>query len=85
MVLKSVEPKNVICDRKTADLPPQMTHLNAVISILMHLFIFSVEKVYYLHKATSAVSCQMPANEKPHYVMTSDFRQYIAEYTVANF
>ena len=27
----------------------------------------------------------MPANEKRRYVMTSDFRQYIAEYTVANF
>ena len=27
----------------------------------------------------------MPANEKGRYVMTSDFRQYIAEYTVANF
>ena len=26
----------------------------------------------------------MPANEKRH-VMTSDFRQYIAEYTIANF
>ena len=52
----SAEPLNVICDRKTADLPPQMTNLNAVIPILMHLFIFSVEKMYYLHKATSAVS-----------------------------
>ena len=28
---------------------------------------------------------QMPANEKQRYVMTSDLRQYIAEYTVANF
>ena len=27
----------------------------------------------------------MPANEKRRYVMTSDLRQYIAEYTVANF
>ena len=27
----------------------------------------------------------MPANEKLRYVMTSDLRQYIAEYTVANF
>ena len=54
----------------------------------MCLFIFSVEKkMYYLHKATSAVSCikQMPANEKQRYVMTLNFRQYIAEYTVANF
>ena len=43
--------------------------------------------MYPLHKATSAVSCEnrMPANEKRRYVMTSDFRQYIAEYTVANF
>ena len=31
-----------------------------------------------------AVSNQMPASEKRH-VMTSDFRQYIAEYTIANF
>ena len=43
--------------------------------------------MYYLHKATSAVSGvkQMLANEKRRYVMTLDFRQYIAEYTVANF
>ena len=34
-----------------------MTNLNAVIPILMHLFIFSVEKMYYLHIMTSAVSC----------------------------
>ena len=27
----------------------------------------------------------MPANEKRRYVMMSDFRQYIAEYTIANF
>ena len=27
----------------------------------------------------------MPANEKRRYVMTSDLRQYIAEYTVASF
>ena len=27
----------------------------------------------------------MPANEKRRYVMTLDLRQYIAEYTVANF
>ena len=27
----------------------------------------------------------MPANEMRRYMMTSDFRQYIAEYTVANF
>ena len=27
----------------------------------------------------------MPANEKRRYVMTSDLRQYIAEYTVAIF
>ena len=27
----------------------------------------------------------MPANEKQRYVITSDLRQYIAEYTVANF
>ena len=27
----------------------------------------------------------MPANEKRRYVMTSDLRRYIAEYTVANF
>ena len=27
----------------------------------------------------------MPANEKRRYGMTSDLRQYIAEYTVANF
>ena len=46
-------------DRQTADLPPQMTNLNAVILILMY--------------------------EKRRYVMTSDFRQYITEYTVANF
>ena len=26
----------------------------------MHLFIFSVEKMYYLHKATSAMSCVKP-------------------------
>ena len=26
------------CDRKNADLPPQMTNLHAVIPILMHLF-----------------------------------------------
>ena len=56
MVLKSVEPKNVICDLKTADLPPQMTNLNAVISILMHLFIFSVEKVYYSRLSLSRTS-----------------------------
>ena len=55
------EPWNVICDRKTADLPPQITNLNAVIPILMHFFIlFSVEKMNYLHKATSAVSCVKP-------------------------
>ena len=64
-----------------------MTKLNAVIPILMQLFIFSVDKLYYLYKATITVSCvnQMSANEKRRYVMTSDFRQYIAEYTVANF
>ena len=41
---------------------PQMTNLNAVIPILMHLFIFSFEKkkMYYLHKATSGVSCVKP-------------------------
>ena len=33
---------------------------DAVITILMHLFIFSVEKMYYLHKTTSAVSCVKP-------------------------
>ena len=27
----------------------------------------------------------MPANEKQRYVMTSDLRRYIAEYTIANF
>ena len=27
----------------------------------------------------------MPANEKRRYMMTSDLRQYIVEYTVANF
>ena len=27
----------------------------------------------------------MPANEKRRYMMTSDLRQYIAEYTVENF
>ena len=27
----------------------------------------------------------MPTNEKQRYVMTLDLRQYIAEYTVANF
>ena len=37
-----------------------MTNLIAVIPILMHLFILSVEKMYYLHKATSAVSCVKP-------------------------
>ena len=26
----------------------------------MHLFIFSIEKMYYLHKTTSAVSCVKP-------------------------
>ena len=26
----------------------------------MHLFIFSIEKMYYLHKMTSAVSCVKP-------------------------
>ena len=35
----SVEPLNGICDCKTGDLPPQMTLFNAVIPILMHLFI----------------------------------------------
>ena len=43
--------------RQISDFPPQMTNLNAFISILMHLFIFSIDKMYYLHKATSAVSC----------------------------
>ena len=64
-----------------------MTKLNAVIPILMHLFIFSAEKMHYSHKATSAVSCvkPMPVSEKRRYMMTSDFRQYIAEYTIANF
>ena len=37
-----------------------MTNFNAVIPILMHLFIFPVEKLYYFHKATSAVSCVKP-------------------------
>ena len=37
-----------------------VTRLNAVTPILMHLFIFPVEKLYYLHKATSAVSCVKP-------------------------
>ena len=37
----------------------QMTNWNAV-PILMHLFIFSVEKMYYLHKATSAISYVKP-------------------------
>ena len=55
-----MEPSNVICDRKTANLPPQNTNLYAVIPILMHLFIFSVEKMYYLHKVTSAGSCVEP-------------------------
>ena len=27
----------------------------------------------------------MPANEKRRYVITSDFQQYIEEYTIANF
>ena len=37
-------------------------NLNAVIPSLMHLFIFSVEKMYYLHKVivTSAASCVKP-------------------------
>ena len=56
----SAEPLNVICYCRTVELPPQMTNLNALIPILMHLFIFSVEKIYYLHKATSIVSCVTP-------------------------
>ena len=42
-----------------------MAILNAVIPILMHFFICSVEKKYYLHKAASAVSC---AYEKRRYM-----------------
>ena len=58
------------------------------IPILKHLFIFSVgKKMYCLHKATRAVSCvkQMSANEKRRYVMTSDFRQYMAENILRKF
>ena len=69
------EPLNVICDHKTADLPPQMTNLNAVIPILMHLFIFfSVEKMYYLHKATSAVSCIKPKASQWEATLRDDVR-----------
>ena len=53
----------------------------------MHLFIFLLKIVLF---ARSDKGCelqynQVPANGKRRYVMTSDFRQYIAEYTVANF
>lgn len=34
------EPSNVICDRITADIPPQMTNLNIIIPILMNFSIF---------------------------------------------
>ena len=46
-----------------------MTNWNAVIPILMHLFIFFCWKMYYLHKATSAVSCVKPnaGHEKRRY------------------
>ena len=33
---------------------------NLRLCILMHLFIFSIEKMYYLHKTTSAVSRVKP-------------------------
>ena len=53
----------------------------------MHLFIFSIEKMYYLHKTTSAVSCVKPNASQWEATLRDDvgFATYIAEYTVANF
>ena len=49
-----------ISDSILQNIPSQTFPLNAFIPIQMHLFIFSIEKMYYLHKATSAVSCVKP-------------------------
>ena len=49
-----------ISDSISQNIPSHTFPLNAVIPIQMHLFIFSIEKMYYLHKATSAVSCVKP-------------------------
>ena len=54
----------------------------------MHLFIFSIEKMYYLHKTTSAMSCVKPNVSQWEATLRDDVgfaTIYIAEYTVSNF
>ena len=65
-----------------------MTNLNAVIPILMHLFIFFLLKNVLFaqsNKCRELHKTKTSASEKRRYVMTSDFRQYNAEYTLADF
>ena len=40
----------------------------------MHLFIFSIEKMYYLHKTTSAVSCVKPNDSQWEATLRDDVR-----------
>ena len=70
------------------DIPPQMTNLNMVIPILMYFFkVLHIKTRYLPQKPLVAWATYI------HYVdqlqgtliMTSGFRQYIAEYTIANF
>ena len=59
-----------------------MKIFNTVISIL----VFPLKLHYFASTANSASDVKPEsANEKRRYVMASGFRQYIAEYTVANF
>ena len=55
----------------------------------MHPFICFVEKkkctICTERQVLLAAKNQMSSNEKRRYMMASGFRQYIAEYTVANF
>ena len=44
------------------------------VPILMHLFIFSVEKIYYLHKAASAVGCVKPNASQWEATLRDDVR-----------
>ena len=73
----------MIFEHLSDDIPPQMTNWNMVIPILMYFFNIYTSKPGICLKN---ISCMSDVDQsKATLLMTSGFRQYIEEYTVANF